>query len=391
MLAADERSMSSMKRRKGVDLKRVILRLLFGGWRRHERVEEGYSILVPTPMDMPFLLQYALDSLRHLDTCNCKQIIVIPDGWGSDEGRGVRRVVAAAEDPRIELVELRAAAHMVIRRRTSSISQSASNAASNTHWTMMVEGIDAARCEYSFMHDADAFFLEADGLERQYRECRDRGMDTLGVEARSDSFFEELGYVIPGTWELMFSNRWARRRDPTTLKGRWRSSPHGDHEFDNMLYPQYLDFPTGKIGIMDVPPRFAHFSSAVITYRVFRHAPRPQVVDELFRLLSLALLEELRPGTDRALPSVAELATGLSDPTARVTYDSNLAIDQYPVFRRLIEDLCEAPIMRGARALKIRTLIRPFDEHFQHRAAVASAADERDAYTPMRGRTHGLG
>jgi hypothetical protein len=381
----------AMETRRGLDLKGLILRLLFGGWRRRGRLEEGYSILLPTPMDMPFLLQYALDSLRHLDTSHCKQIVVIADGWGNDEGRGLRRVVTAAEDPRIELVELRRAAHVVIRRRKKAISRTASNAAGNTHWAMMVEAIDAARCEYCFLHDADAFFLDADGLERQYRECRERGMDTLGVEARSDSFFEEIGYIIPGTWELMFSTRWARRRDPTTLKGRWRSSPHGIHEFDNLLYPQYLDFPKGKIGMMEVPPRFVHFSSAVITYRVFCQAPRPHVVDELFRLLSLALLEELLPGTNRALPPVAELTRGLRDPTAPVTYDSNVAIDQYPTFRRLVEDLCQAPIMRGARAVKIRTLIRPFDEHFQYRADIGAAEGGSYPATPMRGRTHGLG
>src|SRR5580704_16538939 len=104
--------MSLMKRRKGTDLKGLMLRLLFGRWRPHERLEEGYSILLPTPMDMPFLLQFALDSLRHLDTSHCKQILVIPDGWGTDEGRGVRRVVESAQDPRIELVKLRPAAHM---------------------------------------------------------------------------------------------------------------------------------------------------------------------------------------------------------------------------------------------------------------------------------------
>lgn len=380
-----------MKGRKDLDLKGLMLRLLFGRWRRYQRLEEGYSILLPTPMDMPFLLQYALESLRHVDTSHCKQIVVIPDGWGSDEGRGVRRVVEAVDDPRIELVELRPAARVVIHRRKRTMGQTASNAAGNTHWAMIVEGIDATRCEYCFLHDADAFFLDVDGLERQFSECRDRGMDTLGIEARSDTFFEALGYIIPGTWELMFSTRWARRRDPSTLKGRRRSSPHGSYEFDNMLYPQYLDFPAGKIGISDVPPRVVHFSSAVITYRVFRYAPRPKVVDELFRLLSLALLEELSSESDRALPSVAELARGLSDPTAPVTYDTNVAISQYPTFRRSIDDLCQAPIMRGARAQQIRTLIRPFDEHFRHRANSGAAEGEPYACAPLRGRTHGLG
>jgi hypothetical protein len=374
--------MSLMDRRIVLTLKGLMLRLLFGRWRRLGRPAEGYSILLPTPMDMPFLLRYALEGLRHVDTSHCQQILVISDGWGSN-GHGLRRVVESAGDPRIELIELRPATRMVTRRPKKAAGLAASNAASNTHWATIVEGIDAARCEYCFLHDADAFFLDDDGLERQYRECQNRGLDTLGVEARSDSFFVDRGYLIPGTWELMFSTRWARRRDPTTLKGRRRSSPHGIYVFDNMLYPQYLDFPTGKIGLMDCPPRFAHFSSAVITYRVFRYGPRPKVVDELFRILFLALLEEVlleeqsleqetlekrtfvgKPSA-RALPSVAELARGLSDPNASVTYDSPVAASEYSTFRQLIEDLCQCPIMQGRRAKRILTLIDPFDEHFQ--------------------------
>ena len=41
--------------------------------------------------------------------------------------------------------------------------------------SQVVNGTAFARCEYAFLHDADAFFLEADGLERQFLECRDRG------------------------------------------------------------------------------------------------------------------------------------------------------------------------------------------------------------------------
>ncbi|HXJ84536.1 MAG TPA: hypothetical protein VMS64_38335 [Candidatus Methylomirabilis sp.] len=378
--------MTVVKKRLGLDLQGLALRLLFGRWRRPPCLEEGYSILLPMPMDMAFLLRHALDGLRRLDTTHCKQIVVIPDSWGNDGGRGLRRVVESADDSRVHLVELRPAARVLIHRLAKSVGA----AANISHWAMIVEGIDATHCEHAFLHDADAFFLDVDGLERQYRECCERTMDTLGVQARWDPFFEEIGYTIPGTWELMFSTRWARRRDPTTLKGRWRSSPHGVYEFDTMLYPQYLDFPTGRIGVIDPPPRFVHFASAVTTYRIFRYAPRPSVVDEMFRLLSLALLEELLPGADRALPTVAELARGLTDSTAPVTYDSRVALEQYPTFRRSIDHLCQVPIFQGACAQRIRELIRPFDEHFHGRTSTGAAPGESGTPSPRRIRRHGL-
>jgi len=70
---------------------------------------------------------------------------------------------------------------------------------------MIIEGTNRAKCDYIFMHDADAFCLESDGPERQYRECRDCGTTTLGVMARWDPFFRQIGYTMPATYELMFS------------------------------------------------------------------------------------------------------------------------------------------------------------------------------------------
>jgi hypothetical protein len=373
----------------GVSPKRIIHTALFGRWRRAQPLATGYTILLPTPMDMPFLLRFALEGLRHLNTENCSQIIVIPDGWGDDGGEAFRAVVAACDDPRVELVDLRPGILFYIQK--IQMRKTRQSAANWSHWAMIVEGTASARSEYAFLHDADAFFVDADALERQYRECRDRAMLTLGVQIRTDAFFQRIGYDIPGTWEMMYSVPWARRRNPLSLKGNWQSTPHGVHEFDTMLYPQYLDYATGKIGAMAVPPRLVHFHGAVTTYRVLKdHAGRP-LVDMLFRLLLLSILEDLLPAPDgrRILPALAELARGLTDFSAPITYNSETATREYPIFRKQIDELCESPTFAGSRAERIRELIRPFDEHYASRGAEAPAlAAAEPAAAPRR---HGLG
>ncbi len=366
-----------------IDPKALLLNTLFGRWQPRRAFEEGYSVILATPMDMPFLLRYALEGLTGLDTSHCRQIIVVPDGWGDDGGEGLRRAVAASGDPRVEYVELTPAAHFFIHKLGKNVGA----AANSCHWAMIVRGIAATRCEYAFLHDADAFFVDADAIERQYRECLDRGLDTLGVTARWDPFFEEAGYSIPATWELMVSTRWARRHNPVDFKGRWRDTPRGRHEFDNALYPQYVDYPWGKVGLMASPARIVHFNGAVTTYRIFRYQPRRPVVDELFRLLLLSILEELIPAEDGrspAVPPVAELARGLDDPSAPVSYAGAATAGNYPAFRAQVDEMCEAPTFRGARAEKVRELIAPFDRHFEARGA--------DAAEPaFRFRRHGLG
>jgi hypothetical protein len=324
-------------------------------------------------MDMPFLLRFALEGLRHLDTSHCRQIIVIPDGFGTDRAAALRQVVDSCGDSRVELASLRAAAHFVVQRMRRSN-------ANWTHWALIVEGINRAKCDYIFLHDADAFCLESDGLERQYRECRDRGMATLGVMARWDPFFREIGYAIPGTYELMFSARWVRRHGPLDLKARRRQTTHGPHVFDTMLYPQFQDYPSGKIGILDPPLRLVHFAGAIIGYRMFCDRVGQPVIDEDYRLLFLALMEDLfpSPSGDRLLPATSKLAQGLDDPSAAVTYSSPRAIREYPTFRSMIEDLCNSPIFQGLRPEQIRASLYPFDRHYENRlAATKVSADDR--------------
>jgi hypothetical protein len=320
-------------------------------------------------MDMPFLLRYSLEGLRRINTEHCRQILVIPDGWGEDGGKALREVVEAGDDPRVEYVDL-PALDVYLNRRLKP-----PNGAS-THWMMTVAGTNHARCEYAFLHDSDAFFLDNEGLERQYRECRDRGMYTLGVTARWDPFFRKLGYAIPGTWELMYSTRWACSRSPYYLKGRLLPTPDGVNEFDSMLYPQYLDYGTGKVGVMETPPRLVHFNGTIVTYRLFRDRDGGQVVDEIFRVLLLALLEEQLPGRAgiRVVPPVEELARGLNDPSAPVVYHTEAASREYPTFRRMIDELCDAPIFRGPRADRIREQIRTFDDYFSDRAVATDSA-----------------
>jgi len=52
------------------------------------------------------------------------------------------------------------------------------------------------------------------------------------------------------------------------------------------------------------------------------------------------MLEDLIPSdTARVVPTVAELVRGLTDVDHPVSYDSAVAIEQYPIFRGLLAEL----------------------------------------------------
>jgi hypothetical protein len=369
-----------------IDPKSLVLETLFGRWRRRRPLQQGYAILLPIPSDMPFLLRYALEGLRATDTTSCGQVIVVPDGSTGNGDAALQRVIEEFGDSRVELAHHGPLLKLVVGRVRSG--RSGHEFANWAHWAAIVEATNRARFGYMFLHDADAFFTDPDGLERQYRECRDRGMTTLGVQRRIDPLYEQLGYAIPGTWEMMYSVEWARRWSPASFKGRKRSTPHGPNMFDTMLYPQFCDYPAGKVGVMDDPPRLVHFHGTITTYRVYRDRDHQggSVADVVFRLLLLSVLEDLVPASDgtRLLPTPAALAVGLTDPSAPVIYPAEVTACEYPTFRRQFEQVCEASTFRGDRANRARALLRPFDEHFGPWEEGASAL------VPGEARFHGI-
>jgi hypothetical protein len=350
-------------------IKRLPLYALFGRWRTQSEFEPGYTIALPMPMDMPFLLRLALEGLSSLNTPNCKQILVVPDGWGNDNGHALAKVIADFPDPRLQLVRLRPLDYRVIRAMRPP-------GCACTHWMLVVNSVLNARHEYVFLHDADAFFLAAEGLETQYREAITQGMDVLGVTPRWDPFFVEQNMRIAGTWEMLFSAKWARRRSPMTLFPTTRSTHLGDFGFDSMLFAQFLDHHKGTIGVMKTPPDFVHFNGTIFTYRTFRDRNNKSVTDELFRILLLSILETaLHVGNEnRVTPYSHELAAGLTDSNAPVRYDSEVNERGYPEFRNMISQMTQSPAFRGDRGHKILSLLTPFDAHFQYDAGKPFAA-----------------
>ena len=337
-----------------LDVKGLIQRALYWQWKHSGALADGYSIIMPTPEDMPFLSRLTLEGLKYINTDNCGQFLIVGDGHSVDGGKLLAETVAQLHDSRIEIALFSRLDRIVIRPMPSP------------HWLTVIYGTNLARYAYAFLHDADAFFLDRDCIEQTFRYCIDNSVYTTGVNARWDPFFKGIGYQIPGTWQMMFSVPWLRRHKPWMVRGRKTATPHGKNTFDTLLYPQYLDYSSGKVGVMPTPPRYIHFNGTIVTYRAWKRANGRQVVDELFRLLLLSILEHILPATDgkRLLPSVDDLARGLTDSTRPIRYDTLDCARNYGEFRAQMEELCGSPIFAGERAETIPSLLIPFDAHF---------------------------
>jgi hypothetical protein len=214
----------------------------------------------------------------------------------------------------------------------------------------------------------------------------DGNFDTLGVTARWDPFFTKINYKIPGTWELIFSIPWIREWKPHHVRGQIHDTPHGPNGFDHLLYPQYLDYSKGRVGVMANPPELVHFNGTIVTYRVWKRNHGKVVTDELYRLLLISLLEELIPSSSgvRLMPSIATLARGLTDDNAPVRYSRSKR--PYLQFRAQIEQLCNSPVFKGERGARLVELIKPFDDFYE----TVPLEPETQGSATNRFRDHGL-
>lgn len=337
---------------------------IYGNWPSRQAFTPGYTILLPIPSDMPFLLDIALEGLKQLSIPNCMSVLVVPDGAASD--KDLRALVARHGDKRVKFIPLKPIDRILVNLPRTD------GSANFRHFSQILRGVEESTTEAIYLHDADAFWLDPGGIELQYRELTERDMYTLGVTARIDKVYQERGYQIPGTWELMFSNRWVRQRPPSSIKGGWYPVPdEGQWRwFDTLLSDQYINYKSGKFGVMAQPPRFVHFYATITEYRSWMRSDAASFEDKLFSLLLLSVLAySMRGGSSRfSLPRPDELILGVGDDNAEITYMQDSTVRRYPGFRRSLEELrCSS----GNDEVKSRILeaIKPFDDHFKWRAS----------------------
>jgi hypothetical protein len=159
---------------KSMDWKGFLFRRLYADWKPGKRksASAGYCIIMPMPEDMPFLMRLAIEGLKCIDTSNCQQFIVVGDGYGNDGCSQIKRELQRSAELNIELCELSFLQRMVARR------------VSCPHPISIINGGSKSRCDFAFLHDADAFFVDRSCIENTFQYCSGNDMDAVGVTAR---------------------------------------------------------------------------------------------------------------------------------------------------------------------------------------------------------------
>ena len=368
------------------NLARAALDMLFPLWGRKTVSQDGYTIVVPTPSDMPFLLKAFFRAVLHTDLTHCQAILVVPDGRCSDMAslHGVMDECRTLPTP-VRLLPLTR-----LQRFAANHWPSKDGGANIRHWLTIIRGVGAAHTTHVILHDIDAFWHTADTFETLYDECRQLNCDALGLSARWDQCFTDRNIKMPGTWELTFRTEWATRFRASDHKGGMRSEKHAsDMSFDTMLWPQFHSYDTGRIRISQTPPRITHFNGTITTFRVFELPMGQGIVDELFRVLLLSVIETAvnQGACNRLTPGLESLERGLTNLDARVRFDSETNRRGYAEFRNMVDQMIESPAFCGNPGHSINLQLRQFDEHFGY----VRGKPHTPALTANQIREHNLG
>lgn len=356
---------------------------LYPRWPDTPRLVEGYSVLMPLPGDLPVFLDLALAGFAKQDPTGHVETLVIPDRVTRAFVKAYHRSVGRAPWGPTRLIRIgpRGRALYQIRHGpwNDDISASALSRAVRTSrlncFLQSYYGAAAARSTHALLHDADLFLLDPGFLSKRYQRCSEWGLGWLGVERRLmwnrdrkrfEDWYERegLGPVL-STWELMFDLRRLKSFPPWQMHGQSHRFRGTERDFDSMDYVQVRTPPEGR-GLWEAPDDYAHFNWAISSYRLFQESAGQPFIDERFRILLIRLLSDAFGHGDAShqLPSAKELARGIDDDHARVTYRAAGIDENYQEFRREIGRVIASPLVDPARAEDVERALLPFDFAF---------------------------
>ena len=241
------------------DLRNKAVEYAYRHWsNRDYGLEDGYTILLPTPSDLPVFLSLALEIIKKQDLTGLKEILIVPDWPSAPFEKFCTRIARDYSNLPIRFASL---------GLKDQLAWALTKGITTRHFTQLVRGIDETRTDYAIIHDSDLFLPPGDFLRTQYEACRDRGLAVFGIEPRR-SMAREDRQTFAATWEATLSVQWAKSFPPFMHKGQYKVIRGRRQEFDTTLLPQYLT----DAKLIDWTPRhgdFFHFRYVIATYRNF--------------------------------------------------------------------------------------------------------------------------
>jgi hypothetical protein len=340
-------------------LNSTLWKLARQSWRRRQQspATPGYAALLPVPGDLPVFLRIAMATINNQASTGLVETFVIPDKCTTQFEAEYEAAKSQWSNGPLMLVKMPPVERFLTRLR---------NSPHTNHWLQIVNGIEASTASHVLLHDADLFITDRTFLAGHYAAMVSRKLSCLGVNAVWDPWYAEHGLDhVTATWELLFDVDWARSFSPWMHRGHHGQVRGVPHEFDTMLLPQ-CKTEANRIGRRSGDFGLVHFNYVICTYRWFQQAEArgKAYADEHWRILLIRLLvEAYRSGeSDATLPTLDELAKGLTGQSVRIDYRGEGPRKNYPDFRRKLDQLIRSGVLNQEQLAVLQNGLRPFDK-----------------------------
>ena len=285
------------------DARMFLIRHAYSAWAPEtDQLEDGYTVLLPTPADLPVFFDLAMEVLSHQNKALLREIVVIPD-WPSPSFEAyLKERCRSYEGMPVRTVSLKSIDKWAWRL-TKSIT--------TRHFTQLLRGIDALRTSHAIIHDCDLFLPPGNFLLEQYLTCTQEGLSVYGLDVRRSLARTDREEFV-ATWEMTFSTKWFRSFPPYQHKGQMAVVNGIRQEFDTTLLPQYLSR-AESIGWRDRSNEYFHFNYVIASFRNFMTGRGyvPAYSLKLFLIRTLVDAFDRTGWTYRGLPEQSEFLAGM--------------------------------------------------------------------------------
>jgi len=311
---------------------------------------------MPVPGDLPVFLEIALAVCGRQQAGHRVETIVVPDKPTAAVTNVVERA-RATWDGDLKVAPLPLPERYVLPPMHNPFLN---------YGVQVLTGVTRSRASHVILHDADLFLLADSVLEEQWGTARERDLVVHGVSEVWDRWFRDKGIHIAATWELCLRTDWMRSFVPRLHMGHTAELFGEEHVFDITLHPQALTDPR-RIAVTDRGEQIVHFNHVIATYRAYQKSPQ-SFHDDAFLLLLVRLFVDLfaQEPYDYDLPSLDEMARGLTDPTGTVRYDApdDDARARYAAFRGKVVGILDGAWSPEEKRTRATEALVPFDRHY---------------------------
>jgi hypothetical protein len=250
-------------------------------WRKREKYENGYTILLGLPADLPCMAYLSLEFLKKQNLSNCKEILI-----SFDFSKNYVKKILKKLNYNVPL-------RIINNQNLKNLFYKYFFVGSpfKYHWLQSINGLNNCKTKWMVLKGCNYYVNDKNFYEKIYQKAKKSQAILIGTETRLIKKIKDLPI---GTWELFINKDIKKICKPYELL----SQNINGINYDNLIYIQNkLKNNLGEFSILKLnkKPNKIHFFYLIGAYRTLIKTKSKN--DAWLRLFTLTLMNDLLKDT----------------------------------------------------------------------------------------------